>query len=461
MCAVENANIDCIKSLLAKGADVTLEADRYQPFVSGEDKLLNPIIKAIWMTGCGSKYPSVTMSKIFDLLLEAAVERSQDHLKKCRAYILCAIITSNNRYINKLIKIGAPLDGLIYGDRYVWVVVAKKGTVELLKSMINRGFDKNSKDQNGLSLLGHVVSTGNVEAIRYLLDLGVTIPSYTPKVREVQCEQCGENRLIIDDDSELQDRDPFKIAICNNNLEIAKLLDEYGSQTCKSFPALRRCVQYDSVDVTSYLLHKYTYPLNIEYTRKSNQTGSIYTILTEPRFKYSTQIISLLLDHGANPAKQMCSATSANAMMTAIYYRNINVIAQYIRSGVNINVRSCNGSHRNISPFKASVLRGYHNIAKMLLMSGCSRVVVHHMAGNHKFKNNLKPKVVKLMKEWKVQENNVTPLQQRCRCVILNHLSPRADKKIKKLPVPGLLIQFLNVTEIDDIVDLYNKNKRC
>ena len=314
MCAIENANIDCIKCLLAKGADVTLEADRYQPFVSDKDKLLNPIIKAIWMTGCGSKYPSVTMSKIFDLLLEAAVERSQDHLKKCRAYILCAIITSNNRYINKLIKIGAPLDGLIYDDRYVWVVVAKKGTVELLKSMINRGFDKNSKDQNGLSLFEHVFSTGKIEAIRYLLDLGVTIPSYTPEVRE---EQCKEKRLIIDDDSELQNRDPYMIAIRRNNLEMLKLLDEYGSQTCKSFTALRCAVKYDNVDVTSYLLNKYTYSPNIEYTTILNQSESIYTLLTEPRFRYSTELISLLLDHGADPDKQMCSATSANAIMTA------------------------------------------------------------------------------------------------------------------------------------------------
>ena len=167
-------------------------------------------------------------------------------------------------------------------------------------------------------------------------------------------------------------------------------------------------------------------------------------------------MIKLLLDHGADPAKQMCSPTSVNAIMTAIAYGNLYVIAQYIRSGVNINLRSYDRSYGKVIPFEASVLRGYHDVAKMFLISRCS-CGVFNLEGNRKFKNNLEPEVEKLMKEWKVQENNVTPLMQRCRNVILNHLSPRADKKIEKLPLPRWIIKFLKISEIDDMVDAYNK----
>ena len=240
-----------------------------------------------------------------------------------------------------------------------------------------------------------------------------------------------------------------------------KLLDEYGSQTCKSFNALKCAVMFHRVEVVSYLLNKYTYPLNMEFIRYvktySNPSGSRqgYTLLTDLNISYDRQleslrIIKLLLDHGADPAKAMCTARSVNAIMAAINHRNLNVIAHYIRRGVDINFRSYDYAHGNVLPFESSILRGYHDVAEMLLNSGCS-CGVFSLDDNHKFKNNLKPEVVNLMKEWKVQENNVIPLKQRCRNVILNHLSPRADLKIKKLPLPPCVIKFLN---LDVILDL-------
>ena len=81
-----------------------------------------------------------------------------------------------------------------------------------------------------------------------------------------------------------------------------------------------------------------------------------------------------------------------------------------------------------------------YGLAEMLLISGCS-CGVFCLDKRHRFKNNLKPEVVKRMKEWKVYETNVIPLKQRCRCVILNHLYPRADKKIDKLLVLRCLIK--------------------
>ena len=189
----------------------------------------------------------------------------------------------------------------------------------------------------------------------------------------------------------------------------------------------------------------------------------MYTLLTEPRIRprreSTAKITKLLLDHGADPAKQMCSKTSVNVIMTAIRYGNVEVIAQYLRRGVDINFRSYNNIYENVLPFEASVLRGYHDVAKMLLIFRCF-CGVFSLKSDHKFKNNLDPEVVKLMKEWKVQENKVTPLKQRCRCVILNYLYPRADNKIKKLPLPTLVIKFLYISEIGDIVGAHQEDHR-
>ena len=347
----------------------------------------------------------------------------------------------------------ALIDTTIKDIVYLWTLIASRGDVELLNCMINPEInpvlDKDSIDQDGYSVLWHVVGSGNIEAVRYLLDIEVAIPTYAPEEREVPCKQCKENRLIIDNDSEQEDRDPCLRAIRYKQLEIVKLLDEYGSKSCKSFYALKRAVQFGSVDVVSYLLNTYSYPLNIEYIIK-NSRKSIFTLLTEPSYESSAQVSKLLLDHGADPAKQMCAATRVNATMTAIDYKNLEVIAQYIRSGIDINLKSWDSKYGRVSPFEASLLHDRHYVSEMFLISGCSGGVFS------KRKLKAKPELRELMKEWKVYDNNVIPLKQRCRCVILNHLSPRADLKIKKLPLPRCLIKFLSIPELDSFASKHD-----
>ena len=388
--------------------------------------------------------------------------------------LMHAVRNTNNNCLKCLIANGSDVIGKPMWQKHcstcVWSLVARLGNVELLKCLFNRGIDKDSTDLVGLSVLWWVVCSGNIEAVRYLLDIGVAISNYEPGEHEIHCGRCKNNKLLIGFkiDRHLfkeggdtlviyffnDDKDPCMRAISDNNLDIVKLLDEHDSQSCKSFTALRHAVEWGSVDVASYLLNNYTYHINIEYIIKiADESRGPYTLLTEPRDVFTSKIAKLLLDHGADPAKPMCSATSVNAIMTAIGHGNVKTIAQYIRSGVNINCKSSHGSDLKVLPFEASVLYGRQSIVKMLLVSGCS-CGVFSLRNNHKFKDDIEPEVEKLMKEWKVQENNVTPLQQRCRCVILNHLSPRADMKIGKLPFPKLIIKFLSIPELDAILDI-------
>ena len=456
MHAVRSANMNCVKCLLANRADVHIRHDRQS----------SAIREAIKMMGNDHQQTSVNKD-IFDLLLTDGVIRDKPPFDYYVSLLMLAAQFDNVYCVKILISKGACFNILRYynTDDSLWFMLAKIGNVEVLKYMFICGIDKDYADLCGFSVLWWVVRSDKIEAVRYLLDLGVAIPLYEPNVSEIQCGHCKENTLILDDRpwEQLAFKDPCIRAICSNKLEIVKLLEERGSQSCQSFNALRCAVIYDSVDVVSYLLTKYTYRLNMEYKIINyDQSRFIHTLFTEPKYMYmctrnsaydfTAQITQLLLDHGADPAKPMCSATSVNALMTAINLGNLKVIAQYIRSGVNINLRSYDGIDRNVLPFEASILRGHHNVAKMLLISGCS-CGVFSLNGNHEFKNNLKPEVEKLIKEWEVQENNVTPLQQRCRRLILNHLSPRADGKIEKLPLPRWIITFLYIHELDDIVD--------
>ena len=372
--------------------------------------------------------------------------------------LMHAVRNTNINCIKILIEKGAPLDINGFYQHCLWPEIARLGNIELLKCMFNHGLNKNSTDECGLSVLWYVVYSDNIEAVRYLLQLGVAIPNYVPDVHETQCDRCKDKMLIISGDKweDHEIRDPCMRSICNNKLEIVKSLDEYGSPSYKSFDALRRAVIHGKVARVSYLLKKYAYPLNIEYIIMKNGQNIYkqgFTFLSDPLLylhadSITFQIIKLLLDHGADPAKQSCASTSANALMTAIQYGNTKVTVLYIRSGLYINLKSYERRHGKVLPFEAAVMRNYHDVAKTLLISGCS-CGQFSLNSNREDKVDFKPELMELMKEWQVQENNVTPLMLRCRNVILNHLFPRADMKIEKLPLPQLLIKFLSISELD------------
>ena len=453
MYAVKNDNINCLKCLIANGANVNIGSEKCPRLVAGEIKSWTPILKAIWVLRRDYDCSSVIMSKIFDLLLDAALDQNKDHFRSCPDNILCAVIAGNVTCIKKLIKKGAPLNSITSKGRYVWAWIAKQGDVELLKCMFDNGFNKDSIDHNGFSVLWWVVVSGDLEAVRYLLELGVVIPTYAPKVRKPHCEKCKENRLIIADNRKQDKQDPCMRAIRDDEVEIVKLLDEYGSECCKSFTALRCAVTMDQEDVVSFLLNKYSYPLNREYTlTKSGKCAT--TLLKEPICHGLDVVTKLLLDHGADPAKPMCAANSANAIQEAIFYNDLQAMAHYIRGGVDINFRSWINIYGSVvSPFKASVLHHHHHISVMLLVSGCSR----GMSSIRVLKDKCRPKLEKLMKEWNVYDDNiVTPLQERCRRVILNQLSPRANMNIRKLSLPPGLIKYLSFPELDEIIAAYD-----
>ena len=445
--AVQNANINCLRCLIANRADVNIADGRFpRCFIPwAPPPQWTPLMQAIEKM---IDDRSVINVEIFDLLLDSGADVDKPSFKYgyCMAPILLAVRFHSVYCVKKLITKGARLDIRNNNCLYLSSEIARLGNVDLLKSMFDSGIDKDFTDQNGFSLLWYAVLSCNIEAVRYLLDLGVNIPSYKPELYKNNITT-GKHLNIYRDN-----KYPCVRAVQYNKLEIVKLLEEYGSQSCQLFQVLKHAVIYGYVDLVSYLLNKYTYPLNMEYTRITYNSKLPCILLTEYIRSSATRIIKLLLDHGADPTKTMSSATSVNAIMTSITYGNSKVIAQYIRSGVDINFRSYDGSHKNILPFEASVLRGYHNVAEILLISGCS-CGMFSLESNHEFKDNLTPEVEKLMREWKVQENNVTPLRLRCRNVILNHLSPKADMEIEKLPLPRWLIQFLGIPEVDDIED--------
>ena len=456
--AVRHANINCVRTLIANGADVNLYGRHF--CVTVENCLCSPIYEAIFrlQRQRDSEYSSSTMRDIIDLLLDNGAEiNGYNPLIKLYPPIYCAIDMGNVECVIKLINKGTKLNTLLPNNDVVWAMVARMGNVKLIKCMLNHGIDKDSKDQCGCSLLTHVVSSGDVEAVRYLLDLGVTVTSYTPEVELVPCQKSETNKLLLVLDGDLEEHDPCILAIDKDRLEILQILAEHGSQSCQSFNALVHAVRACSFNLVEYLLNKYTYPLNAKYRNKVPIWSSYQTLLTDPCHRNTTKITKLLLDHGADPNMRICVWIISSILLEAIQYRHEEVIALYIRNGVDINFRSFDGQYGLVLPFEASVLHDRLYVTEMLLVSGCS-YGVFSLDSNQMMKDNIKSDLKDLMKNWSVSENKVKPLQQQCRRMILNHLSPEADKKITKMSLPSIIINYLRIPELDDILAACRKH---
>ena len=446
--AVINANINCLRTLIVHGTDVNLGNDRKQPISLAMHELRD-----------SSKHSPIIMTEIFDMLLDNGAD-----VDKAMRF---ALSQRKVDCMKKLIMKDANLD---YDDGYIWRMTARLGYIDLLKCLLDRGIDKDIIDQNGSSLLWWVTYSGRVDAVRYLLDLGVTLPTNmnVSKPCHELCKHCGINMLtttnhimLVLDDAKQRTQDPCMLAIYMDKLDVVQLLEEYGGNRYKHYTAIQVAVKRDSASVLEYLHRKYRHPLNTSYS--ASLELSVYkhwTFLKQACYHRSLDVVEYLLEHGAdlnNVDTDRCSS----ALLVAIQRRQVDIIALLICNGVDINFRSYDYEYGTVLPFEAAVLHdstagclGFFYI-EMLLITGCS-CGVYSLTEDHKFKaKHHKNEIKNLMMKWNVQENNVNPLKQQCRRLILKHLSPRASKMIENLPLPQCLIKYLSIPELDAIVARY------
>ena len=461
MYAVQNANIKCVKTLIANGADINFlkitKSSRRFDFLDTEmiTQMVSPLIDSVNLLHPKSHHSSDVMMDIVDVLLESGVDVNTpcDHE---RTPVMYAGVVGNTNCVQKLIQKGARLNTADAFGRTIWSLAAFSGNVDMLKCLLeDNGIDKNSIDAQECSVLYWAVIGGkcNIEAIRYLLHLGATTTTYIPQECMKPCTACGTNLAFHLVNEEELYTDPYMLAICDDHPEALKLLEEYGCQLYKSLEVLSYAVGLNSEKVVDYLLRNHKYPLHSEYS----ENGDHQTLLKVACQKSSVKVIKLLLEHGADPNTKRDINMCPGALNVAISNRHVEIIALFIRSGVNVNAKCVLPYVGMMLPFETAVLRNHIYAAKMLLVAGCSRGK-YFLDSDDQIMADINPELRNFMEEWELHKNNVLPLQQKCRMMILNHLSPQADKKITELPLPPQLINYLSIPELDNILETFNSD---
>ena len=446
MCAIQNANINCVKTLITHGADVNLISDIWYQQELIEDSV-TPLIATINLLNADYLYPDIMM-KIFDVLLDSGADVNQPCRRYQRTPIMYAAELGNTNCVQKLIRKGACLYTEDKYGRTGWTLGVSTGCVDMLKCLLkDGGIDKNCIDRYGFSVLYRALESRKIQAVQYLLKLGVTITTDIPRECVDLSQFCGTNlqyHLIFCNQLLF---DPYMKAISMDMPRALQLMEKNECQLYKCAEALIYAICSNSVKVVDYLLCTHNYPLNIEYTEEcaEEKWSRPHTLLTEACQGRSVKIVKLLLEHGADPSIQ----NNRSNLIAAICHKHVEVITLFIRSGVNLNARSFHPFIENALPFEVAVHKSHIYAAEMLLVCGCSCGVY----SLDKHEADISHDLQKLLKEWNIHKNKVIPRKQRCRMVILNHLSPQADKKINELPLPQLLIRYLSIPELDDIIE--------
>ena len=456
MYAVLRSNANCVITLLAHGANVNILGKQYE---RQSNLMVSPLIDSINLLRPESFHSSDTRMDILNVLLDSEADVNQPCYHHRRTPVMYAARVGKTKCVEKLIDKGAQLNSTDKFEHTVWTLAAYTGNVEMLTCLLEyNGIDKNSVDDDGLSVLFWAVRSDNIEAVRYLLNLGVTITSVELQEGVETCKVCRANLSCHYVNETQLDNDPFMLAICENKADMVKLMNEHGCKLYESHETLTYAVSNNSVDVVNYLLVNHKNSLNYEYIEKEDwerfHSYGHQTLLTTACERSSVKMIKLLLDHGADPSNKCGIHTCLSAFNVAIINRHVEIIACFIRNGVNVSDRWVYPYIGDVLPFEAAVWFDHIYAVEMLLLAGCSRVM-YSLDINHL---PIDPDMQILLKQSEVHKNKVLPLTQRCRMVILNHLSTQADKKIAELPLPLPLIKYLGIPELDDIVETFNSD---
>ena len=131
---------------------------------------VSPLIDAIMLLHPNSHYPSDIMIEIFDVLLDSVADVNKPGFYHNRTPIMYAAQVGNVRCVEKLIHKRADLYIADEAGDNVWTIAAREENMDVLKCLI----EDNDIDKNGLNILYWAVKSGNIEAVRYMLNLGET-----------------------------------------------------------------------------------------------------------------------------------------------------------------------------------------------------------------------------------------------------------------------------------------------
>jgi ankyrin repeat protein len=232
---------------------------------------------------------------------------------------------------------------------------AKNGNGVVVKMLLDHGADIHYRQDTGDTALALAVGSGNLPAVRLLVEEGASLSTQNRKRRTLLMEACcygGDQdreeivRHLINNGAEINaqlEENPERNALCTSlakgaGATIVRLLLERGADPNlaggREKMPLQIASEADGSDEVIALLLRYG----------ANENGLLWhcsTALQEAAFMGRDTIVALLLDRGAN-VNQIAGQYST-ALCAAAYCGHVKVVRRLLSNGANVDIKNDHG----------------------------------------------------------------------------------------------------------------------
>jgi ankyrin repeat protein len=218
---------------------------------------------------------------------------------------------------------------------------AMYGYLGSARILINAGADVNCKDKRNNTPLSCALYRGHTSVLTLLLDNGATMDN--------QLEHGGVNHLV----SAAANGDQELVKIL---LEKSNILDDTGSQILNT--ALARAARSSNVEITKQLL---AVGANVDAITVEGKNALHWAALAR-----SESVVAFLLQEGAIPDIPDLSGCTALFWASSVQPSNEKVVELLLQRGVQTEVQNEDGR----TPLSIAAMLGFSNITKTLLANG-------------------------------------------------------------------------------------------
>ncbi|XP_029497434.1 ankyrin repeat domain-containing protein 50-like [Oncorhynchus nerka] len=348
--------------------------------------------------------------EVVELLLEAGAdvdESAGPHAAAASAAVtplLAAAAMGHSATVGRVLFWGATVDGIDGEGRTALSLAAARGSVEVVRALLDRGLDENHKDDLGWTPLHAAACEGHRGVCAVLTERGsmarvgeMDIEGRTPLILAAQEGHCGTVRLLLDRRSPIDHRaydghSALSAAALEGHAEVVELLMRRGTDTdvrdAEGRPLLYLLVLEGHLDMAALIMEKGGVPLE-------SRDGEGRTALHVASWQGNLDAVGLLLSHGADPNTQdgegrpplhsvawrghvepgrlllevrgvnvdlACRQQGATALSIAAQEGHANIVAMLLEGGANPDHVDKYGR----SPVKVAGKRGHFTIVRLL-----------------------------------------------------------------------------------------------